>query len=58
MLAYSNLDQPSTFATPSGERPDLRRPLIDTIEEYLRHTGHADLICEAVDGLVGNDPRQ
>jgi hypothetical protein len=23
------------------------------IEEYARHTGHADLIREVVDGLVG-----
>jgi hypothetical protein len=26
------------------------------VEEYGRHTGHADLIREAVDGLVGEDP--
>ncbi|WP_233514031.1 mycothiol transferase [Micromonospora craterilacus] len=26
------------------------------IEEYGRHTGHADLLREAVDGLVGEDP--
>jgi hypothetical protein len=26
------------------------------IEEYGRHTGHADLIREAVDGRVGEDP--
>jgi hypothetical protein len=25
----------------------------DLIEEYGRHTGHAELIREAVDGLVG-----
>lgn len=28
----------------------------DLIQEYGRHTGHADLLCEAVDGLVGEDP--
>jgi hypothetical protein len=33
-----------------------RRILIDLLEEYLKHTGHADLLREAVDGLVGNDP--
>jgi Protein of unknown function (DUF664) len=33
-----------------------RRFLIDLLEEYLKHTGHADLLREAVDGLVGNDP--
>jgi hypothetical protein len=26
------------------------------IEEYARHNGHADLIRESVDGLVGLDP--
>jgi hypothetical protein len=25
------------------------------IEEYARHTGHADLIREAIDGRVGED---
>jgi hypothetical protein len=32
--------------------------LVDLIEEYIRHTGHADLLREAVDGLVGEDPPQ
>jgi hypothetical protein len=26
------------------------------IEAYARHIGHADLIRESVDGLVGEDP--
>jgi hypothetical protein len=39
-----------------GEAPSLRRLLIDLIEEYARHVGHADLIRESVDGLVGEDP--
>ena len=33
----------------------LRRILVDMIEEYARHTGHADLIRESIDGLVGED---
>lgn len=33
-----------------------RRILIDLLEEYLKHTGHADMLREAVDGLRGNDP--
>jgi uncharacterized damage-inducible protein DinB len=28
------------------------------IEEYARHTGHADLIRESIDGLVGEDAPQ
>src|SRR6478672_5228237 len=30
--------------------------LVDLLEEYARHTGHADLLREAVDGRVGEDP--
>ena len=33
-----------------------RRILIDLLEEYLKHTGHADVLREAVDSLRGNDP--
>ena len=41
----------------SGGRPcTVRRLLVDFIEEYGRHTGHADLLREAVDGRVGEDP--
>ncbi len=39
-----------------GDESTLRRLLVDLIEEYGRHTGHADLIREAVDGRVGEDP--
>lgn len=34
----------------------LRRLLFDLLEECGRHTGHADLLREAVDGRVGEDP--
>ena len=40
----------------NGNHPRLRRLLCDLIEEYARHTGHADLLREAVDGRVGEDP--
>ncbi|MGY0232246.1 mycothiol transferase [Longispora urticae] len=39
-----------------GGRASLRRLLFDLIEEYGRHTGQADLLREAVDGRVGEDP--
>jgi hypothetical protein len=39
-----------------GEAPTLRRLMVDLIEEYARHTGHADLIRESIDGLVGEGP--
>ena len=43
-------------APPGGRHASLRRLVCDLIEEYGRHTGHADLIREAVDGRVGEDP--
>jgi uncharacterized damage-inducible protein DinB len=36
-----------------SQKPNLRRMLVDMVEEYARHTGHADLIRESIDGLVG-----
>jgi hypothetical protein len=39
-----------------GEHASLRRLVCDMVEEYGRHTGHADLLREAVDGLAGEDP--
>jgi hypothetical protein len=50
------LGQLSRFTWPDGRSPSLRRILIDLIEEYARHNGHADLIRESVDGVVGEDP--
>lgn len=58
LLAAGDLDQPSVYTTDTGEHPNLRRVLVDTIEEYSRHNGHADLMREAIDGLVGEDPPQ
>ena len=40
----------------NGRDVSVRRLLVDMIEEYARHTGQADLIREAVDGQVGEDP--
>ena len=57
-LADGGLDQPSRRTTRSGESPNLRRVLVDLHDEYARHVGHADLLREAVDGLVGEDPPQ
>lgn len=55
-LADGGLDQPVDLSWPDGRRPSLRRVVCDLVEEYGRHTGHADLLREAVDGLVGEDP--
>jgi uncharacterized damage-inducible protein DinB len=55
-LASGGLDQLGRYKNRDGASPSLRRVLIDMIEEYARHAGHADLIRESVDGLVGEDP--
>lgn len=39
-----------------GKAASVRRVLSDLVEEYGRHTGHADLLREAIDGRVGEDP--
>jgi hypothetical protein len=53
LAAAGGLDQPVHAA---GGRANLRRLVGDLIEEYGRHTGHADLLREAVDGRTGEDP--
>jgi len=58
VLADGGLDQRSKVTTRSGESPNLRRVLVDLHDEYARHVGHADLLREAVDALVGEDPPQ
>ena len=55
-LAGGGLDQLVHVSWPDGRQASLRRLVCDLIEEYGRHTGHADLLREAVDGLVGEDP--
>lgn len=54
-LADGGLDRAKGHEFPGWGRPSVRRILIDMIEEYARHTGHADLIREAIDGRVGED---
>jgi hypothetical protein len=55
-LASGGVDQLAHAGNDSGRHASLRRLLCDLIEEYGRHTGHADLLREAVDGLTGEDP--
>lgn len=54
-IAEGGLDQRAALGAPEFH-VSLRRVLFDVLEEYARHTGHADLLREAVDGLVGEDP--
>jgi hypothetical protein len=54
-LATGGLDHPAHIGW-GGEQASLRRLLFDLVEEYGRHTGHADLLREAADGVTGEDP--
>jgi hypothetical protein len=55
-LADRGLDQLVHVSAADGRHASLRRLVCDLIEEYGRHTGHADLLREAVDGRTGEDP--
>lgn len=55
-IADGGLDRPAFFSWPDGRTPNLRRLFTDMVEAYARHVGHADLIRESIDGLVGEDP--
>jgi uncharacterized damage-inducible protein DinB len=52
-LADGGLDRLARRTWPDGRAPSLRWILCHMIEEYARHNGHADLLRESVDGLVG-----
>ncbi|MFI7598842.1 DUF664 domain-containing protein [Actinoplanes sp. NPDC049681] len=56
VLAAGGLDQAVHVSGSDGRHASLRRLICDLIEEYGRHTGQADLLREAADGLVGEDP--
>ncbi|WP_411104941.1 DinB family protein [Streptomyces sp. cmx-4-9] len=48
--SFSSLDDTVNLR---GETISLRYVLTHMIEEYARHNGHADLLREAIDGVVG-----
>ena len=55
--AADGLDTVARKSPPDGwQAPTLRWVLLHLIEEYARHVGHADLMREAYDGEVGEDP--
>ena len=52
-MADGGLDQSARRSLLDGRTPSVRWIVVHMIEEYARHNGHADLIRESVDGLVG-----
>ncbi|WP_394938249.1 DUF664 domain-containing protein [Psychromicrobium sp. YIM B11713] len=55
-LLTGDLGQPVHIADEDGNHANLRRIIVDQIDEYARHNGHADLLRESIDGSVGEDP--
>jgi hypothetical protein len=55
-LDQEGIDRQVHVAEVVGQPVNARRVLCDLVEEYGRHTGQADLLREAVDGRVGEDP--
>ena len=54
--ARGGLDALAAQTLPDGSHPNVRRVVMDLVEEYGRHTGHADILREGVDGRTGEDP--
>jgi uncharacterized damage-inducible protein DinB len=52
VASFSDLDTMGRDAARPG-RPSVRWVLVHMIEEYARHNGHADLLREVIDGVVG-----
>jgi hypothetical protein len=48
--------RPRRGSAQHGTHASLRRLLFDLLEEYARHTGHADVLREAIDGRTGEHP--
>lgn len=55
-IASVGLGGDADLSDDEGRHANVRRLVHDMVEEYGRHVGHADLIRESVDGLVGEDP--
>lgn len=56
IAARGGLDAPAAQALADGSHPNVRRVVMDLVEEYGRHTGHADILREVIDGRTGEDP--
>jgi uncharacterized damage-inducible protein DinB len=52
VASFSDLDEMGRDEMRPG-RPSVRWVLVHMIEEYARHNGHADLLSEVIDGVVG-----
>ncbi|MFJ7331995.1 DUF664 domain-containing protein [Streptomyces sp. NPDC101110] len=55
-LAGGDAGRAAAYTSRDGQSPNVRRMLVDLIEEYARQVGHADLLRESVDERVGEGP--
>jgi uncharacterized damage-inducible protein DinB len=53
LVASLDLDTPSQWRLPTGQRVTLRWILLHLIEETARHNGHLDILRELADGSTG-----
>jgi uncharacterized damage-inducible protein DinB len=53
VMSFGDVEDTSTRETFDGRRPTLRWILVHMIEETGRHAGHADIVRELIDGVVG-----
>jgi len=51
--ATAGADLDDCFTIPDAGQISLRTLINHMIEEYARHIGHADLLCECIDGVTG-----
>ena len=56
IIRRGGLGAPAAQTMSDGSPVNIRRMVLDLVEEYGRHTGHADILREAVDGRTGEDP--
>lgn len=56
IIAAASLDDLSTKEGRDGERYSLRWIVIHMIEETARHAGHADILREHLEGVLGYMP--
>lgn len=58
VVAERGLDGPASLTWAHDRTPTVRDMLLDMVEEYTQHTGHADVVREAIDGRVGEGAPQ
>jgi uncharacterized protein DUF664/OLD-like protein len=57
VITERGFDGPASSTWPDGRTPTVRDMLLDKIEEYARHTGHADIMRERSVMARGTDRR-